>query len=250
MAGRRWREILRAVASTILDVALPASCACCGRTGDPLCDACLESIPRITGPTCTTCGRPSDPTPQPAGPISECASCRHAGSDLPTTRTSATFDGTIRLAIHALKYRDRPDVARPLASLLEEPAMAVTAGVTPVVIPAALHPRRLDSRGYDQAKLLAMHLARDCGWELMDVVARIRDTDSQVGLGRAARRKNVAGAFRAMERLDGLHVLLVDDVMTTGATLIEASRACRAAGAASVVATCLARDVPHAFPNP
>jgi len=77
----------------------------------------------------------------------------------------------------------------------------------------------------------------------MDAVARIRETDSQVGLGRAARRANVAGAFRGTAPLHGLHVLLIDDVMTTGATLVEAARACRAVGAATVVAACLAREV-------
>jgi ComF family protein len=208
-----------------------------------MCDACLGTIETITGPTCATCGGPCDAVAKAPRSVTVCWSCQHAGKDLPRTRTAATLDGTIREAIHALKYRDRPDVARPLARLLVAPAVAVTNGVAPVVVPVALHPRRLDARGYDQSRLLAAHLARDCGWTIMDAIARIRETDSQVGLGRAARRANVAGAFRCTARLDGVHVLLVDDVMTTGATLVEAARACRAVGAATVAATCLAREV-------
>ena len=243
MTGRRWRDTFRTVASAILDATMPASCARCGRTGEPICDECLRTVPPIAGPTCATCGGPFDAVTQAPGAVTECWSCRLAGKDLPRTRTAATLEGTIREAIHALKYRDRPDVARPLASLLITPAMDVTNGVAPVVVPVALHPRRLDARGYDQSRLLAGHLARACGWATMDAVARIRETDSQVGLGRAARRANVAGAFRGTAPLHGLHVLLIDDVMTTGATLVEAARACRAVGAATVSAACLAREV-------
>lgn len=249
MGGRGWRNALRSVVSTILDAAMPASCVTCGRTGDPICDWCLDTIPPITGPTCDVCGGPLPSSPA-ASTAFLCDSCQDAGSDMPRTRPAATFDGTIREAIHALKYRDRPDVARRLAALLEEPARSVSAGTRPVVVPIALHPRRLDVRGYDQSGLLATYLARECGWAVMDALARVRDTSTQVGLGRVARRANVAGAFAATTRLDGMHIVLVDDVLTTGATLIEASRACRSAGAASVVATCLARDVATAIAAP
>ena len=240
---------MRSVVSTILDAAMPASCVTCGRTGDPICDWCLDSVPSIVGPTCDVCGAPLGSVVA-GGTTGRCNSCTHAGSDMPRTRTASTFDGTVREAIHALKYGDRPDVARRLATLLEAPAQLVTSGTRPIVVPIALHPRRLDARGYDQSGLLAANLARDCEWSMVAALTRVRDTPTQVGLGRVARRTNVAGAFTATMRLDGMHILLVDDVLTTGATLTEAARTCRAAGAASVVATCLACNVADANPTP
>jgi ComF family protein len=155
----------------------------------------------------------------------------------------------MRLAIYALKYNDRPDVARSLARLLVPAAQAVAAGVTPVVIPVPLHSGRLDARGYNQAERLATHLARECGWPLVQSIMRIRDTATQVGLGRDGRRANVSGAFAATARMDGKDVLLVDDVMTTGATLMEVARACRLVGAASVIAVCAARNLADDTPS-
>lgn len=248
MGGRGWRNAVRSVVSTLLDTAMPASCVVCRRTGDPICDWCLDSIPPLSTPICDICGVPNLTASGGGGAV--CDPCQDAGPDMPRTRPATTFDGTVRIAIHAMKYGDRPDVARRLATLLEGPARAVSVGTRPIVVPVALHERRLDTRGYDQSGLLAAHVARACGWSVAEVLSRVRDTPSQVGLGRNARRRNVAGAFVATMRLDGMHVLLVDDVLTTGATLMEASRACRAVGAASVVATCLACNVAGAITAP
>ena len=243
-----WRTAIRSAVATLLDAALPASCVICRRTGEPICDACCDTIPPIIGRTCTMCGAPVD---QHSGSVSatrsRCETCRRAGAQLPRTQARATFDGTMREVIHALKYNDRPDVARSLARLLEAPAHTVTAGIAPVVVPVPLHVNRLEARGYDQAELLATHLARECGWPLLKAIMRTRDTPTQVGLGRAGRRANVVQAFSATSRLDGKSVLLVDDVMTTGATLTEVARTCRAVGAIAVVAVCAARDLSPSF---
>jgi ComF family protein len=112
------------------------------------------------------------------------------------------------------------------------------------VIPIPLHPRALRRRGFNPAALLARAAARACGVSV-DCVAleRLRDTASQTGLDRAARRRNVRGAFRARQAPPA-RVWLVDDVVTTGATLDEAARALRRAGAGEIFGLCVARTPP------
>ena len=142
-------------------------------------------------------------------------------------------------AIHRLKYRDRPDLARPLGGVLAT-ALPTTLDVD-LVVPVPLHPRRLGHRGYNQSALLARVVAFEL--ELRhDATAleRIRDTDAQAELGRAERHANVAGAFVGARRLAGRRVLLIDDVTTTGATLGACADAARRAGAQEVVCAAVA----------
>ena len=119
-------------------------------------------------------------------------------------------------------------------------ALPLDAGAS-LVVPVPLHPRRLRTRGFNPARELAREVARASGGRLeARILLRVRDTPSQTGLQRRARRRNVAGAFRARE-LPDVPVLLVDDVVTTGATLASAARTLRRAGAGSVTGICVAR---------
>jgi ComF family protein len=155
----------------------------------------------------------------------------------------AEFGGAIAEAVRKLKYAARTDLARPLGDLLR--GAARDAGVSAhVVVPVPLHPKRLAERGYNQAALLAVHVARELGVPMAAcALMRTRDTPRQASLDRGERRNNVRSAFRAARRsaVEGRRVLLVDDVATTGATLTACADALTDAGARSVRAVVLAR---------
>jgi ComF family protein len=155
----------------------------------------------------------------------------------------AEFGGAVAQAIRRLKYASRPDLARPLAELLRHAARDASL-CADLLVPVPLHPRRLAERGYNQAALLARPLALELGARFAPrALRRCRDTPRQVTLERAARRANVAAAFvaRTPGELGGRRVVLVDDVVTTGATLHACRSALLAAGAASVVCVVVAR---------
>jgi ComF family protein len=144
--------------------------------------------------------------------------------------------------VHHLKYRNGRALALPLGSIMATwcDAHALRADV---IVPVPLHPDRLRERGYNQAALLARELERRVGLPVREsVLSRVRYTRSQMELDAEARRRNVQGAFRCADgRVRGQHVLLVDDVCTTGATIAACADALRAGGAARVEALTLAR---------
>jgi ComF family protein len=163
----------------------------------------------------------------------------------PCTASYAAFvyGGPLADAIHRYKYRDRSDLAPVLGSLMAERAVRWR-GRVDVVVPVPLHWRRRRSRGYDQAALLAVAVARSLRLPArLRALRRVRQTKSQVELPHEERRKNVAGAFEARGIAIGSRVLLVDDVRTTGATLEAASSVLREAGAREVHAFVLAARV-------
>jgi ComF family protein len=161
----------------------------------------------------------------------------------------------MRAAIHAMKYGRRPAVARPLGRLLAEaggPLVTATArdvagapgDVIDAIVPVPLHPARVTERGFNQAELLAVPCATLWGVPLgTRALVRVRPTRPQTELDAAARRANVAGAFEVTrpEDVTGRRLLLVDDVLTTGATVGAAARALKAAGAETVGVLVLAR---------
>jgi ComF family protein len=153
----------------------------------------------------------------------------------------------MREAVHAFKFGGRRALAVPLGDLLVETAAgSLPAGAPDLLLPVPLHPRRQRTRGFNQAGLLARRLGRSHGWPVReDVLVRTVATPSQTELDAAGRRANVRGAFRLRRpaAVAGRHVVLVDDVLTTGATLSECARCLRAAGAARVGALTVARVV-------
>lgn len=150
------------------------------------------------------------------------------------------LDGGARDAAHALKYGGLPRIAHDLATVM---ARLLPAPQPPaVLVPLPLGPARLRRRGYNQSEWLARALATRWGVPVSSgSLARMRDTATQTALTPAARLANVAGAFTASTRRRWPHVVLVDDVLTTGATLAEAARALAAAGAAHITAVTFGR---------
>jgi ComF family protein len=235
----------------VLDLVFPALCPVCGRRSDdrvhrPFCAACWTALPLWTDAGCPGCARRF--VGLPAG--ESCEACRGAPPPFEWVRAVGAYRDGLRAAIHALKFRGRVAVATPLAALLAERGAALigmaAAAPAPIdaVVPVPLHPVRFAERGFNQAELLAAPCARAWGRPLATgALVRTRPTRPQTELDAAERGANVAGAFavRRPAALAGRRVLLVDDVLTTGATARAAARALREAGAAAVGVLVLAR---------
>ena len=220
-----------------LDVAFPARCAGCGREGRPICDACLPAVDaRLDQPPGVPIGLPAD-LPAP----------------LLQLEWAASYSGTVRRALHELKYAGERRLAVPLGGALARRWARAGAGGD-VLVPVPVHASRLRRRGYDQAWLLAAVAADLLGLPLAPVLERSRSTIAQFDLDRPARAGNVAGAFglRGLpgpnagvdptHPLAGRWVVLVDDVVTTGATLAACAQPLLAAGAIGVSAVAVARE--------
>ena len=239
MAGR--------LVTSLLDALYPPVCAACGQeTGSSggLCRACFAEAAFITGGVCDRCGLPM---PGAAAGGLLCDGCRHAPPGWDTGRAAAVYEGPVRRAILALKHGDRLDIARAVAPWLLRTGHGLLARAD-LVVPVPLHWARLWRRKANQSAELARELCDLAGRPeayAPGLLRRRHRTPPQEGLGRAARHSNVSGAFavtrRGAERVPGRHVLLIDDVMTTGATLSACAEALRAGGAAGVDVLVLAR---------
>jgi len=220
------------LSSVALDLALPATCAGCGREGSPLCAACLPALDaRLTLPGGTPIGLPAD-IPAPLLQLEWCA----------------PFSGPVRSALHDLKYAGERRLAEPLGAAVGRRWARVGTGAR-IVVPVPVHAERERRRGYDQATLLAAVAARHLGLPMARVLERGRATVAQFELGREERAANVAGAFRlraadpaAGPTVAGSWILLVDDVVTTGSTLAACATALERAGAMAVSAIAVARE--------
>ena len=223
--------------SALLDLLYPPHCVVCGCLGAWLCADCRESVQVLRPPICRHCGKPLD---RPG----ICLSCERRRSYLSGIRSVAPHLPPLREAIHALKYEGVRVLARPLGEILAgywrlEP-LPVRA-----IVPVPLHRTRLRQRGYNQSLLLARELAERIDLPLCEgALLRERNTPSQVGLSVEERWTNVWGAFRCSNSdLRGEHVLLVDDVLTTGATLEACASTLLEAGVEEVWALTLTRAV-------
>ena len=237
---------LSETATAVLDLVFPRICAGCGgavdRAGGYLCWNCFSSIElRETG-LCATCGL------RIASAVAHtfvCSACRNTPPGFDRSRSAAHFGGVLRGLLHQFKYGGGTWLCADLTDLLQGCVLAhYAAGEVDAVVPVPLHAGRQRDRGYNQAALLAGLLARRLDRPcLADALARVRATPTQTRLHADERRLNVRGAFaaRAPEWVRGRTVLLVDDVMTTGATLSEAAATLRRAGAWRVWAATVAR---------
>jgi ComF family protein len=220
---------LRRLVSGALDVALPASCSGCGREGQALCPACLPAVDaRLALPGGTPIGLPAD-IPTPLLQLEWCAA----------------FAGPVRDALHDLKYAGERRLAEPLGAAVARRWARVGVGAD-LLVPVPVHAERERRRGYDQAALIAAVAATHLGSPSVRALERRRATVAQFDLGRGERASNVAGAFvvgRAWHGVvAGRWILLVDDVVTTGATLAACGEALIRAGARAVSAIAVARE--------
>ncbi len=219
-------------------------------TGGPLSPADWARLVFITGPVCNRCGAPQSID---LGPEAVCAACTARPPAWDRARAALVYDAVSRRPILALKRAGRRDGLAAMGRW-----MALAAGPilreADLLTPVPLHYRRLAARGYNQAGWLAASLGRAANVKVgQDALRRVKATPSQGGLSARARRRNVAGAFEVRASraalVRGRRVVLVDDVLTTGATLGACARALRAAGAEAVDAVVLARVVREADPT-
>lgn len=237
---------LRTLANRALALLFQPPCAACGGpVPRPLegavCDACWSALVPFRPPLCHRCGEPLPSWRVATLTAMLCPRCRRRPATIARAAAVGPFAGTLRDAVHALKYGGRRSVATPLGALMQAAGRDVLE-CADLVVPVPLHRRREWSRGFNQARLLATVL----GPPVADLLVRVRATPPQAALPAARRHGNVRGAFVLNgdgTGLDGLTIVLVDDVATTGATLDACARVLREAGAAEVRALTAARVV-------
>ena len=227
----------------------PPQCLCCDEQVEDdftLCAACWRDTPFVAGLVCDRCGVP---LPGQEDAAVQCDDCLRVARPWARGRAAMTYGGNARSLVLKLKHGDRLDLARPLGDWMARAAAPILVPGM-VVAPIPLHWFRLLRRRANQSALLAAQVARVAGLShVPDLLQRVRATASQDGKGREARFRNIADAIRPHPRriagAVGRHVLLVDDVMTSGATLAAAADALKAAGVAEVSVLVAARVTHH-----
>jgi ComF family protein len=238
----RLSPVLRGLTTRALDLALPGTCAGCGREGAALCSTCSPALDaRLHLAPGTPVGLPGD-VPEPLVQVEWCA----------------PFGGVVRRALHRLKYAGDRRLAEPLGGAVARRWARAGAGGD-VLVPVPASPDRVRDRGYDQAELIARAAGASLRVPVSPILERLRATTAQFDLDRAARAGNVDGAFRLAGArvagaagtsrgtgfplsLDDAWIVLVDDVLTTGATLAACARVLLANGALAVSAVTVARE--------
>ena len=238
---------IRSAGRRIVDTILPPRCLACGDiVGDPgaVCPSCWRAIDFIEAPMCDCCGLPFA---YDSGAGALCGACLADRPSFARARSVMTYDDASRPLVLAFKHADRTDVAPAFGRWLARAGMTLLEDAD-AIVPVPLHRRRLLARRYNQAALLARAVARVSAKPmLVDALVRRRATPSQGRMNRAQRTRNVQGAFAVRETrlgdVRGRRILLVDDVLTTGATLNACASAILHGGAAQVDALTLARVV-------
>ena len=248
-AGTRLALRLLPTISSLAGLFLPDRCGICEQVLDritrvPVCDACWSSLEaQFQENICRTCGLP--------GPaeltLYTCPDCLELSPHFLAARSYGAYGGALRELVHLLKYRGMEPLALPLgqrmASIADAPECRELFSRCQAVVAVPLDSARKRERGYNQAELLARVVAKQLHLPLLPAgtLARTRATPSQSGLNRIERRENMHGAFVCKHPKLPKTILLIDDVMTTGATLDACAQALSAAGAREVVALTVAR---------
>ncbi len=232
---------------TAIRAVFPPECLCCGdrvETAFAICGGCWADTPFILGAACGLCGVPL-PGKAERDEVLRCDDCLTIARPWDAGCAVFVYAGNAKRLVLGLKHGDRAEVARAAGPWMARAGGDLLAG-DPLIVPVPLHWRRLLTRRFNQSALLAHALARETGRTcLPDALVRVRSTGSQDGRNHAARFANLEGAIRPHPArgkwLAGRNVVLIDDVMTSGASFAAATAACIAAGAVNVRVIALAR---------
>lgn len=252
-AGETIVRALRTAGRVVIDYALPPRCPGCGAVvGEDrqFCLTCWSSLHFLDGPACARCSIPL-PTALPGNSI-ECGACMADAPPFDGAPAAVAYGPVARTVALRLKYGRRTGHARLMAQLMARPLAALGATDAMLLVPVPLHRWRLWSRGFNQAALVAGALSRLTGAAHdPHLLVRSRATAVLRGKGRRERERIVAGAFAlagdARAKAAGRHLVLIDDVHASGATLRSAARALKRSGAKRVSALSWARVVPDAL---
>ena len=254
-----WKTAVDLIGCTLF----PTKCLICSLPLErleraPVCGSCWRSVHAETRACCERCGEVLEMAGSRAAKGGMCRACRMARPDFERAVSYGPYDAAMRAAIHALKYGRVLAMARPLGERLAEAMAGLAeemAGEPTLAVPVPLHVRRQKERGFNQARALAQEAMRSLKqshpeWVLElgpASLVRQRETQAQAGLQPRERRANVRGAFFVPDAamVAGRHVVVVDDILTTGATARACARALTEAGAASVRVATVARAQHH-----
>lgn len=237
----------RSLAGALLDLLLPHRCLACDDglgDGPGLCPPCWSKVRFVEAPYCESCGRPFEIDPQD-GLL--CAACIADPPAFDAARTAMIYDDASRPLVTGFKYADRTDFARAFGGWMTRAGKDILEQAD-YLVPVPLHPWRLWMRRYNQSGILAAALSRETLIPVLhDGLLRVRHTRQQVGLTASKRRRNVAGAFRINPKraalLEGAHIVLIDDVVTSGATATACLKAMRRRKPATLSVLSLARTM-------
>ena len=220
----------------VLDFMVPVVCVHCGAEGSLWCDQCMESTPKLTGNTCVKCGERTSEN------LKLCGDCATLPPPLDRLVPIYRYGGSARSVVHALKYRHVTAIAPAMADTMSAHKFVSKANLD-CIAPVPAHRDRLRERGYNQASLIGREIADKLQLQFLgDALTKNRATQSQVELTRQQRAMSLRGAFEANYRFDDAHVLLIDDVCTTGNTLMNCAAALKIAGARRVSAIVFAKE--------
>lgn len=242
-----WQPGLRRAARLALDLVLPPCCLSCRQpVGEPgtLCGGCWSAVAFLAPPCCCVCGHPFD---FDLGPDALCAACTASRPAWDRARAVARYDDASRPLLVSFKHRDRTDAAPAFGRWMARAGAELLAEAD-LLVPVPLHRFRLMARRYNQSALLARAIAAETGLPCAaDLLLRTRRTRSQGRMTRDERERNVRGAFAVRDgrraALRGRRAVLIDDVLTTGATAAACTAALLRACAAAVDVLTLARVV-------
>lgn len=231
--------ITHKLAFSLLSALYPSTCPACKNPSDniyyaPICKECWGNIKRYTGPSCRVCA-----TPLVSEYSNICGECLGHPPPFKEALNFGIYSEALSEAVHLLKFSRLKRLARPLGKLLLELPVPEADGIVPVPVTS----KTLRERGFNQTLLLARAISRHFNIPLyMDALYKKRETLPQIGLGAKERLSNLKGVFGVRGDLTGMSLILLDDVMTTGATAKECSKSLKKAGAKDVTVVTLARS--------
>ncbi|MBN1824433.1 MAG: ComF family protein [Endomicrobiales bacterium] len=239
------KNAISGILKKLSSVFFPLTCAACGRDlphDDELrvCAECRKRIELIDGLFCNKCG-----TPLPDGGA-HCYRCRkEEKKHFESIRSACRYEGLVRGLVHKFKYKGRAYIDEYFGRLMTEVfEREKLSGEIDAIVPVPMHPLKKYVRGYDQSELLAAKISRKTGKRVLNALRRKKRTKPQFALKKNERNRNVEGSFAcvAPEEVSRKGILLVDDVVTTGATIEECAKTLKKSGAGKVYALTLARD--------